>query len=109
MKGTLKIFALIIICMALMAGCGSASAPVAETPSAPAPAVSEPKSEAVKPLPLKELHQLAALYERCNRGNTFSESEAVYPTEGIAFGLLYSQFSHTAPRFAEPLLLLRVP
>ncbi|MBQ2752094.1 MAG: hypothetical protein IJF25_05905 [Oscillospiraceae bacterium] len=89
MKGTLKIFALIIICMALMAGCGSASAPVAETPSAPAPAVSEPKSEAVKPLPLKELHQLAALYERYNYGNTFSEGEPIYPTDGIAFGLLY--------------------
>ena len=87
MKGMFKIFALIVLSIALMAGCGSASAPVAETPSAPA--VSEPKSEAVKPLPLKELHQLAALYERYNYGNTFSEGEPIYPTDGIAFGLLY--------------------
>lgn len=39
----------------------------------------------------------------------YFQTAAVHLERTIAFGLLYSHFSHTAPRFAEPLLLLRVP
>jgi len=89
MKGILKIFILAVLIAALMSGCGTFPSSSVEAPSAPLPIVSEAPSEETKPLPLDKLHELAFLYERYNYGNSFSKGEAIYPTDGIAFGLLY--------------------
>ena len=89
MKGILQTAALAVVTAVLMSACRSY--PVSSSEALPAPAPTEVISqvETAKPLPLNELHQLAALYERHNSGNSFSRGEAIYPTDGIAFGLLY--------------------
>lgn len=89
MKGILQTTALAILTAVVMSACGSDPVSSAEVPPAPAPAEVISQVETAKPLPFKELHQLAALYERHNYGDSFSRGEAICPTDGIAFGLLY--------------------